>query len=92
MRDGKRDYIRLSDQDFRDMRYLERNVWRKGKELPVEDEMPCHFVGEVVRFKDESLFEGQEAVIERLAENRAFFRLIQNGLGVEAEISDVRAA
>lgn len=91
MRDGTRSYITLSEQDFKDMRHLELNEWLQD-ERPQKEEPVPFYVGDEVMFTDSSVFAGKGAIIERLSRNRAFFRLLETGIGVEANLSDVKQA
>lgn len=72
------------------MRDLELGEWSNTNEVVV-DKKPLR-LGDKIVFMDDSPFEGCHATIEKLAKDRAVFRLIANGFDVEADIYHVAAA
>lgn len=89
MRDGTRSYIALSDGDYQDMRSLERDFWRVSPPSTSSPPRLSHRVGDRISFGVGHVFEGHDAIIERLKGNRALFRLLVNGLVVEADLKQV---
>jgi hypothetical protein len=87
MRDGTRAFISLTQQDYKDMRRLEADVWC-AERRPVS-EGPVHRVGDRITFKGDHVFGGHDAIIERLRGNRALFQLLSNGLVIEADLAQV---
>lgn len=83
MRDGSRNYITLSNQDFHDMRRLELEVWCSLGDNPPDEGLKFS-TGDVVTVH------GHRAVIERLRGNRALFRVLSNGIRMDAGLDEVK--
>jgi transcription antitermination factor NusG len=87
VRGADRSFLSITHGEFEDMRELEVNIWLA--DAPKEEPVVPFAVGDTVIFLPEVLLSGQRAVVERLSRNRAFFRLLQSGLIVEADVDKV---
>lgn len=93
MRNGDSTKSGMTNEEIRVMRRIELDFWLKTEDtktiVPV---VPVAKIGDAVQFQKGGPLAGIRAMIRKLDGDRVLLELIDNGLNVEANISDVVAA